>query len=341
MLQKCNTKNKEAQRKGSAVARLGSLELDQLPTMQVLEKLDSEGIIAERMKQFVELWRKHDPPAGAQYDVDQLEFDPIKINQEANAYFELLLRDRVNQAAKSVTLAYASGSDLDAIASRYPGGIPRFEGENDDNYRTRVWLSPNTLSPHGTYESYVFWALTGAREEGVPIRDATAVAKRGTPNVTITIMAGGAPVTANTARNGITAFPSPIPTIEQIDAVRTYVESSSRKALTDVVSVRVPKIVNVKYLIQYWLFPGWDQALIEPELYSAVAQLIEKQRWLGYSHTLDSIAGALKTSGIYKIHVVTPATDVEIDRHEVVVIDSVEIKFMGRGGFEEPVEDGA
>lgn len=323
------------------MARLGSLELDQLPSMQVLETLNSELIIEERMKQFVELWRKNDPPAGAQYDVDNLEFDPIKINQEANAFFELLLRDRVNQAAKGVTLAYAAGSDLDAIASRYPGGMPRITNESDDNYRMRIWLSPNTLSPHGTYEAYVFWALTGARMSGLPLRDATAVAKRGTANIIITIMADGTPVTANTEKDGVTAPPSPTPTTVQIDAVRTYVGSSSRKGLTDVISVRSPKIVNTQYRINYWLFPGWDRDLIEPALYDAIAKLIEKQRWLGYSHTIDSIDAALKTSGVYKIHVVEPVVDVEIDQHEVITVDSVSIDYMGRAGFEEPIEDGA
>lgn len=323
------------------MARLGSLELDQLPAMQVLETLDAEAVIKERMKQFVELWREHDPPAGAQYDVDNLEFDPIKINQETNSFFELLLRDRVNQAAKSVTLAFATGADLDAIASRYPGGMPRIGNESDDSYRTRIWLSVNTLSPHGTYEAYVFWALTGARLAGLPLRDATAVAKRGTANVTITIMADGTAVVANATKTGITAFPSPTASTTQIDEVRKYVESSSRKALTDVVSIRTPKIINVQYRINYWLFPGWDRDLIEPALYDAAAALVEKQRWLGYSHTLDSIGAALKTSGVYKIHVVEPVADVEIDQHEVVQVDSISINYMGRGGFEEPVEDGA
>lgn len=318
------------------MARLGVIELDQLPPMEVLEALDSEAVLEERMQQFVDLWKENDPPAGAQYDVAHLEFDPIKINQEANTFFELLLRDRVNQAAKAVTLAFATGGDLEAIASRYPGGVPRLPGETDTHYRMRIWLSPNTLSPHGVYESYVFWALTG----DPTLRDATAVAKRGTPNVTITIMRDGPPAVVNAGSDGIINFPSPTPTIPQIDSVRRYVEDDSRKALTDVVSVRVPKIRTIDYVIDVWLFPGWDVDLIMPELYIAMAALIEKQRWLGYSHTLDSVDAALKRSGIYKIKVVSPPTDVEIDQHEVVVVNSVKIRYVGRGGFEEPTEDG-
>lgn len=316
------------------MARLGVIELDQLPAMEVLEKLNSENVITARMNEFKALWEQHDPPAGAQYDVGNLEFDPIRINQEANTYFELLLRDRVNQAAKSVTLAFATGGDLDAIGSRYPGGLPRLDGESDDHYRMRIWLSPNTLSPHGTYDSYVFWAMTAAPQ----LRDSTAVARRGTPYITITIMADGTPVTVNDAGNGVTAFPNPVPPLTTVDGVRLYVDSKSRKALTDVVAVRTPKLVHVNYKIDYWLFPSWDKDLIEPELYRGMAELIERQRWLGYSHTRDSVDAAIKKSGVYKIHVTEPAQDVEIDQHEVVVVDSVKLNFRGRGGFEEPIE---
>ena len=137
---------------GQAVAdrltdRISVLLPANLQPMVVLEKIDVETILAERMARLKELWAKYDPPSAAQYDVEQLEFDPIKINQEACSYFELLIRDRINQAARSITLAYAIGTDLDAIASRYPGGVPRLEGESDDRYRRRIWLSPNTLSP--------------------------------------------------------------------------------------------------------------------------------------------------------------------------------------------------
>lgn len=313
------------------MARLGVVEIDQLPTMQVLETLDAEKIISDRMAEFVDLWKQSDPPAGAVYDVDGLEFDPIKITQEASAYFELLLRDRVNQAAKAVTLAFASGSDLDAIGSRYPGGMPRLPGESDSHYRMRVWLSPNTLTKHGVYEGYVFWAMT-ARPE---LRDVTAVADRGTPNVTVTIMADGVPVTVTDGK--VTSFPSPLPSADQIDAVLAYVNADSRRGLTDVVMVRAPEVVKVNYKIRYWLYPGWDQAMIEPELMRAMAALIEKQRWLGFSHTQSAVEAALMVSGVFNVIVDSPA-DTMIEPHQVVQVESVTLTFAGRGGFEAPTE---
>ena len=117
-----------------------------LPPMAVLETINTETIIANRMQQLVTIWNANDPPNAATYDVGNLEFDPIRINQELNAYFELLLRDRVNQACRSVTLAFAVGADLQAIGSRYPYGMPKLPGESDTAYRNRIWLSPNILS---------------------------------------------------------------------------------------------------------------------------------------------------------------------------------------------------
>lgn len=316
------------------MARLGVLEIDQLPRMQVLETLSAESIIAARMQRFIAIWRDNDPPAAANYDVQNLEFDPIRITQEANAYFELLLRDRVNQAAKSVTLAFASGNDLEGIASRYPGGVPRLPGESDDRYRVRVWLSSNTLSPHGVYESYVFWALTAVPS----LRDVTASAKTGTPNVTLTLMADGTPVLPKLEGTGITAFPSPRPTTADIDTVRQYVLNNSRKALTDVITVKGPKVVAVEYVIRYWLFPGWDMAGLQLQLWTAVASLIEKQRWLGYSHTRSAMEAALMVSGVFNVKVDKPVDDVIIDIGDVVEVTKVTLVYAGRKGFEGPQE---
>lgn len=317
------------------MARLGQIELDQLPEFTVLERLDSDTSIRQRMQRLKELWTLYDPPAGAIYDVDNLEFDPLKIQAEMAAFFELLVRDRVNQAAKAVTTAFATGGDLDAIASRYPGGVPRLVGETDDRYRTRIWLSANALSPHGVYESYVFWALTA----DPTLRDATAIArKRGTPNIDVTIMKEGTPVTVLDTGEGLTSFPDTLPTTQQIDAVQAYILDESRKGLTDVVTVRPPRIRHVAYEIDYWLFPSWNEQAMRRQLWAAMAALIEKQRWLGYSHVKAAVDDALMMSGVYNIKVNKPLDDLEIEPFEIVVVDSVKLTFKGRGGFEEAPE---
>lgn len=326
------------------MSRLSVIQLAQLPAFSVIEKLDVEATITARMAKLAEIWAANDPPAAAQYDVGNLEFDPLRINQETSTFFEALLRDRVNQAARSVTTAFAIGGDLDAIASRYPGGIPRLPNESDDHYRARIWLSPNLLSPNGSYEAYVFWGMTAAPE----LRDVSAAAETGTPNVTVALLADGPPVTA--VLNGdewqISAFPNPTPTVAQLNAVREYIYVHARKALTDVVQVVPPLIVDVNYEIQYWLFPGWDETSIRADLFKAFAALVESQRFLGYPYTEAAIEAALKISGVSNVKVVSPVSLTDPDDHDILIPPhaiirplSVTMQFMGRLGIEAFEED--
>jgi phage-related baseplate assembly protein len=324
--------------------RLGVIELSQLPPFTVLETISSDNIITARMLQLVTIWQHNDPPNFAQYDVGALEFDPIKINQECSAYFETTVRDRVNQACRAVTLAFAVGGDLDAIGSRYPGGMPRLPNEMDDAYRTRIWLSPNALSPNGLYESYVFYAFTAATMAGTPLRDCQVLSTPGTANVAITIMADGTPITANLESDGVTydgtfsASPSPTPSNTLITEVFSYITAfgEGRKGLTDVVHVNGAKIKFVDYKIRVLLYPGWDVNSTMQGLYPALAALLESQRYLGFSHTLAAIDAALKVSGVFNVLVDSPTADVIISTDTTIVVNSISLSYGGRGGFGPP-----
>jgi phage-related baseplate assembly protein len=286
-----------------------------LQPMIVLEKINVEEILGDRMIRLKQLWASYDPPVAAQYDVEQLEFDPIKINQEACSYFELLLRDRVNQAARSVTLAYAIGTDLDAIASRYPGGVPRLPNESDDRYRRRIWLSPNTLSAHGTAEAYEFWALTALPE----LRDVTAIRKVAHdyyPTILITCLMSPPAL--------------PKPTDEQLLFIRSYIQSLSRQGLTDVISVNPPKIMNVNYNISVWLYPGAVQDQLILQIGENLRTLIENQYWLGHDHTHTAIHAACQINGVHHIDIIEPVEDVLIPLDWVVKVVNLTVTLAGR-----------
>jgi phage-related baseplate assembly protein len=286
-----------------------------LQPMIVLEKIDVEAILAARMQRLKQLWAGYDPPTAAQYDVEELEFDPIKINQEVCSYFELLLRDRVNQAARSITLAYAIGADLDAIASRYPGGVPRLPGESDDRYRRRIWLSPNTLSPHGTAEAYEYWALTALPE----LRDATAirsVTHDYYPTILITcLMEPPSP---------------PNPSDEQLVFVRSYIQTLSRMGLTDVISVNQPKVLNINYRVQVWLYPGAAAEQTLTKIKNNLTALVMDQYWLGHDHSLMAINAACNMGGVHHVDVLEPTDDIFVDLDWIVVVNSIEVTLGGR-----------
>jgi phage-related baseplate assembly protein len=333
------------------MSRLSVINLAELPPMQVIETIDTDSTIAARMARFKELWTENDPPAGIAYDVEGLEFDPIKVNQECSTYFELLLRDRVNQAARAVTLAFGSFGDLDAIASRYPGGVPRLpavadpapyatnpqDWETDDRYRRRIWLSPNVLSPHGTAESYVFWALTS----DPTLHDASAVTTEGTGKVYVTIMPESGTVatmtwmrtkdvtTGQLLQTEARPVINPTPTLEQIVAVRQYILDEARRGLTDEIIVYGPKVTSVNYKVRFWLFPNVNADMAMTAIETAVAALIEKQRWLGYDHSRMAFDAALAQAGVHHAIIDEPFKDVAVDDRGLVKVDLVRIILAG------------
>lgn len=288
-----------------------------LQPMQILEEIKTEQILTDRMTRLKVLWGSYDPPSAAQYDVEMLEFDPIKINQEACTYFELMLRDRVNQAARAVTLAFAIGTDLEAIATRYPGGVPRLEGESDDRYRRRIWLSPNTLSPHGTAEAYEFWALTALPE----LRDVTAirfVANDYYPTILITCLMD--PLIST----------SPSPTQEQLVFVRSYIQSLSRMGLTDVISVNPPKVKEIEYKVNAFLYPGPAPDQIITKMIANLQKLIDDQYWLGHDHSHTAIHAACMMSGVHHVEIEQPTDDVNIALDWVIKVTNLTVTMAGR-----------
>jgi phage-related baseplate assembly protein len=302
------------------------------------------------MARFKELWASYDPPLGVQYDVENLEFDPIRINQECCTLFELMERDRVNQAARDVTLAFGWGGNLDGIASRYPGGVPRLpvvpqprpfeqfpqDWESDDRYRQRIWLAPNLLSPHGTAEAYEFFALTA----DATMHDARATSDEGTGRAYIALDASQqiAPTwkrSSDTVNGRLLStrtgplMTDPTPTLQQIIDVRTYVLSEARRGMTDVIITSGPKITHVNYKMRVWLYPNVSADIAFSALESSIASLIEKQRWIGFDHSRMVIDAALAQQGVHHATIDEPFKDVTVGYRGIVKVDMVNITLAG------------
>jgi phage-related baseplate assembly protein len=84
------------------------IDLTLLPAPQVLETLDFETIFANRKAAVLALLPEDEREAAA--NVLSLESEPATKLLQENAYQELLLRNRVNDAAKAVMLPFAIGS---------------------------------------------------------------------------------------------------------------------------------------------------------------------------------------------------------------------------------------
>jgi phage-related baseplate assembly protein len=92
-------------------------DLNQLAAPDVVEVLDYETILSERKATLVSLYPEEQQEAVTR--TLKLESEPIVKLLEENAYREVIWRQRVNEAARAVMLAYAADSDLDQIGGNY------------------------------------------------------------------------------------------------------------------------------------------------------------------------------------------------------------------------------
>ena len=93
------------------------IDLSQLPAPQIVDMPDFETLLAERKAEFVALHPKDEQEAVIR--TLELESEPVTKLLQENAYRELLLRQRINEAAQAVMVAYAMGGDLDQLAANY------------------------------------------------------------------------------------------------------------------------------------------------------------------------------------------------------------------------------
>ena len=140
-----------------------TIDLTAIEPPDVVEALDFEDIYQE----LVEDYRGNYPDWTA-----ALESDPVVKLMELAAYREVRFRARVNDAARSVMLAFATGTTLEHLAALF--GIRRLaftpvdldsngQGdkveirEKDDDLRSRTQLAPQGYSvagPEGAYRSH-------------------------------------------------------------------------------------------------------------------------------------------------------------------------------------------
>lgn len=131
-----------------------TINLNQLPPPKVVEELSFESLVAEHKQALLDR-----QPSVA--NVINLESEPLVKQLEVFSYREMLIRQRINQAARSNLLAYAQDTDLDHKGAFYD--LARLPNENDDRYRQRIQYRIAALAGNGTPEQYRLIAMTASQ----------------------------------------------------------------------------------------------------------------------------------------------------------------------------------
>jgi phage-related baseplate assembly protein len=291
------------------------VDLSQLQPPAVVETLDFETILAEMLADL----RARDPSFTA-----LVESDPAYKILEVAAFREVMIRQRVNDAALAVMVAYATGADLDQIAANYnvarllitPADdttIPPTEAvyESDDDFRLRIILSLEGYTTAGSKGSYIFHALSASGD---------------CKDVAVTSLTPGTVNVAVLSRQGTGAAPA-----ATIAAVVEALNAEVTRPLCDTVAVTSAQIVNYSISASLTLFPGTGHAEVLAAAQAAAEAYAAEQHRLGRDITRSGIFAALHQPGVQNVTLASPAADIVNAWNQAPWCTSISVTIGGTG----------
>ncbi len=273
---------------------MGNSRLSQLPAPAAIEETDFEGIFARKKAALTALCPESIRETVAQ--TLELESEPLTIDLQQQAYQELLVRNRINEAVKANLLAYAQGSDLRphrrpirTFTQNHPCRRPRREPAGCRRIRNRRRIPRPRPSPSRKIRRRAAHRIRSPRHRRTPkITHARAVRRAaGTVKVYIKTQSG-----------------TPDETI--LTAAREYLPAETRRPLCDNVQVTAaqPKDAAVEYSAEY--HPAANIQAERQTACEALDNLWRQNAHIGASVALSKIIGALDTPGVKKNHTAQP-----------------------------------
>lgn len=272
------------------------IDLSQLPAPQIVDVPDFETLLAERKAEFVALHPKDEQEAVIR--TLELESEPVTKLLQENAYRELLLRQRINEAAQAVMVAYAMGGDLDQLAANYNvkrltvtpadnDAVPPVAAvmESDEALRLRVPAAFEGLSVAGPTAAYEFHA----RSADGRVADASATSPA-PAEVVLTVLSREGDGTAEK---------------DLLDVVEKALNSENVRPVADRLTVRSAEIIPYRVEATIFLYPG-------PEAEPVSAKTVLRAVAVMFMNPLAVLRGGLAAAGTV-LRVLADQLDLELD----------------------------
>ena len=287
------------------------IDLASLPTPEVIETLDYEAIVSRQKATFQSLWeavRASNPDLGLpEYDVSMLQTDPVMVVLQAESYREMLLRARVNDAARSNLLNYSTGNDLVNLAGDH--GVTPLDGETEDQVKQRIVVHDQGSSAAGPEEWYAYHA----RSVSASVRE-VAVYRSGTgPEIEIAITS---------------TDPGGVPSGALLAAVSAAVNSEDIRGLNDIVTVVSGVTVTQSVEADVWLLPDTPIAVFDG-LSAVVLAAWTAEAGIGFDLNPSWLYAKLSPAGVAKVNLLSPIAPVVADEKSAIAID-LKLNFKGR-----------
>lgn len=285
------------------------IDMSKVPVPDVVETLDFETILAELLEDF-----------NSQYPEFSalLESDPAYKGLEVAAYREVRLRQRVNDAARAVMVASATGADLDNLgafvplerkildegdADARPVILPTYE--DDEDFRRRVQMAPEGLSPAGPSGAYEFHALT------------------------VTDVVGAKAVTPSPGRVAVyilSRFGNGVPDESLINAVDSALNDEKIRPLTDFVTIYPAEIVEYQVNAILYIQSGPAPAAVVDSASAAVTAYVSSKHAMGTAVPLSGIYAALHVEGVEKVELLSPLADLNMAKQQASYCTNINVE---------------
>lgn len=300
------------------------IDLSKLPAPELVESLDFETILFELKAKHVSLY-----PDAQQAEVAQaltLESEPVNITLQGVAYRELILRQRINDTARQLMLAFAKGGNLEHLAAFFEvfrltikpadpeNNLPAVM-ESDDDLLERTQLAPQGFSVAGPSGAYV----SHARNADGQVLDASAISPAPC-EIVVTVLSRDGDGTADDTL---------------IDKVKAALSAKTVRPLADFVDVRSASILNYAVNASLVFFEGPDRAVALAAARASIAAYTVTMHKLGQAVTLDGVLAALRVPGVQKVILNSPAADLPCTLQEATYCTSIEVN---DGGLYVPAE---
>lgn len=288
------------------------IDLSRLPAPSVIEPLDYETILAELIADLI----SRDPELA---DTLALESEPLTKLLEVAAYRELLLRQRINEAAKAVMLAYAQDEDLEQLAALFdverleidPGDpdanppIPTTYEQNDA-LRRRVLLSLDGLSTAGPERAYIYHALSASGD----VKDADAFSEA--PGyVTVVVLS---------------QFENGAASAELLSTVNGAINALDTRPLTDNPTAISAEIVPYTIQALLHILPGPEAAVVRENALAAANTYTQEQHRIGAQVTLSGVYAALHQPGVQRVELLSPTATLNTTRKQAPYCEAIELQ---------------
>lgn len=262
-------------------------DLSALPAPDVLESLDFELAYEDSL----DVFRRH---MGDNWSAP-VESDPVVKLLEVGAYNKLGNRARVNDAAKALLLAHATGSDLDHIGANFNvkrlvlqvedlsavPPVPEVK-EDHDPFRERIQLAFEGLTTAGPRNSYILHA----RNASALVADATAESPAPCC-VTVTVLSGEGDGTAGP---------------ELLATVAAELDDEDVRPVTDFVTVQSAEIIRYRInAILHRSGSGPESDVSLAEATKRLAAWINPRKRLGVEVARSGVDAQLHVAGVSRV----------------------------------------